>query len=76
MNRQILGIKMNVRLLSGISAGSSIGIPECFFKVLNRLNDIDLEFDLILAGDTKHQKRMNLREPGNDLEIRLPILGM
>lgn len=30
--------------------------PSMFFKVLNRLNDIDLEFDLILAGDTKHQK--------------------
>jgi len=30
--------------------------PGMFFKVLNRLNDIDLEFDLILAGDTKHQK--------------------
>src|SRR5690625_6170914 len=27
-----------------------------FFKVLNRLNDIDLEFDLILAGDTQHKK--------------------
>jgi len=27
-----------------------------FFKVLNRLNDIDLEFDLILAGDTQHRK--------------------
>lgn len=30
--------------------------PAMFFKVLNRLNDIDLEFDLILAGDTKHEK--------------------
>lgn len=30
--------------------------PTMFFKVLNRLNDIDLEFDLILAGDTKHKK--------------------
>ena len=30
--------------------------PAMFFKVLNRLNDIDLEFDLILAGDSKHQK--------------------
>ena len=30
--------------------------PAMFFKVLNRLNDIDLEFDLILAGDTKHRK--------------------
>ncbi|MFO7800489.1 DUF3524 domain-containing protein [Rhodohalobacter sp.] len=30
--------------------------PTMFFKVLNRLNDIDLEFDLILAGDTKHNK--------------------
>ncbi|NBB76165.1 MAG: DUF3524 domain-containing protein [Bacteroidetes bacterium] len=30
--------------------------PAMFFKVLNRLNDIDLEFDLILAGDTKHKK--------------------
>lgn len=30
--------------------------PAMFFKVLNRLNDIDLQFDLILAGDTQHQK--------------------
>lgn len=30
--------------------------PSMFFKVLNRLNDIDLKFDLILAGDTKHRK--------------------
>jgi len=30
--------------------------PTMFFKVLNRLNDIDLKFDLILAGDTKHRK--------------------
>jgi glycosyltransferase involved in cell wall biosynthesis len=30
--------------------------PSMFFKVLNRLNDIDLEFDLILAGDTQHRK--------------------
>lgn len=30
--------------------------PAMFFRVLNRLNDIDLEFDLILAGDTKHDK--------------------
>lgn len=30
--------------------------PAMFFKVLNRLNDIDLKFDLILAGDTKHRK--------------------
>ncbi|MFU8811511.1 MAG: DUF3524 domain-containing protein [Balneolaceae bacterium] len=30
--------------------------PSLFFKVLNRLNDIDLDFELILAGDTKHQK--------------------
>lgn len=30
--------------------------PAMFFKVLNRLNDIDLEFDLILAGDSQHQK--------------------
>lgn len=30
--------------------------PAMFFRVLNRLNDIDLEFDLILAGDTKHKK--------------------
>ncbi|WP_018126520.1 tRNA-queuosine alpha-mannosyltransferase domain-containing protein [Balneola vulgaris] len=30
--------------------------PAMFFRVLNRLNDIDLKFDLILAGDTKHDK--------------------
>lgn len=30
--------------------------PAMFFKVLNRLNDIDLKFDLILAGDTQHRK--------------------
>jgi glycosyltransferase involved in cell wall biosynthesis len=30
--------------------------PGMFFRVLNRLDDIDLEFDLILAGDTKHDK--------------------
>lgn len=30
--------------------------PAQFFRVLNRLNDIDLEFDLILAGDTRHEK--------------------
>jgi glycosyltransferase involved in cell wall biosynthesis len=27
-----------------------------FFRVLHRLNDIDLTFDLILAGDTQHEK--------------------
>jgi len=30
--------------------------PAMFFRVLNRLNDIDLAFDLILAGDSKHDK--------------------
>lgn len=30
--------------------------PAMFFRVLNRLNDIDLEFDLILAGDSTHEK--------------------
>lgn len=30
--------------------------PAMFFRVLNRLNDIDLAFDLILAGDTQHEK--------------------
>ena len=30
--------------------------PTMFFRVLNRLNDIDLKFDLILAGDSKHEK--------------------
>lgn len=30
--------------------------PAMFFRVLNRLNDIDLIFDLILAGDSKHEK--------------------
>lgn len=30
--------------------------PAQFFRVLNRLNDIDLDFDLILAGDTRHEK--------------------
>ncbi|MEO1021644.1 MAG: DUF3524 domain-containing protein [Bacteroidota bacterium] len=30
--------------------------PALFFRVLNRLNDIDLKFDLILAGDSKHDK--------------------
>lgn len=30
--------------------------PAMFFRVLNRLNDIDLEFDLILAGDSRHEK--------------------
>jgi glycosyltransferase involved in cell wall biosynthesis len=30
--------------------------PGMFFRVLNRLDDIDLDFDLILAGDTKHDK--------------------
>lgn len=30
--------------------------PAMFFRVLNRLNDIDLKFDLILAGDTRHEK--------------------
>lgn len=30
--------------------------PATFFRVLNRLNDIDLEFDLILAGDSNHEK--------------------
>ena len=36
--------------------------PSTFFKVLNRLNDIDLEFDLILAGDTKHRKPEEFEE--------------
>jgi len=30
--------------------------PAMFFRVLNRLDDIDLTFDLILAGDTQHEK--------------------
>jgi glycosyltransferase involved in cell wall biosynthesis len=30
--------------------------PSMFFRVLNRLNDIDLKFDLILAGDSRHEK--------------------
>lgn len=30
--------------------------PAMFFRVLNRLNDIDLKFELILAGDSSHQK--------------------
>src|SRR5690625_7992896 len=30
--------------------------PAMFCKALNRLNDIDPEFDLILAGDTQHKK--------------------
>ncbi len=30
--------------------------PAMFFRVLNRLDDIDLNFDLILAGDTQHKK--------------------
>ena len=30
--------------------------PEMFFRVLNRLNDIDVKFDLILAGDSHHEK--------------------
>src|SRR5699024_1839285 len=30
--------------------------PAMFFRVLNRLNDIDLKFDLILAGDSQHEK--------------------
>jgi glycosyltransferase involved in cell wall biosynthesis len=30
--------------------------PGLFFRTLNRLDDIDLEFDLILAGDSKHEK--------------------
>lgn len=30
--------------------------PAMFFRVLNRLNDIDLKFELILAGDSRHQK--------------------
>lgn len=30
--------------------------PAMFFRVLNRLNDIDIAFDLILAGDSKDGK--------------------
>src|SRR5699024_10200958 len=30
--------------------------PAMFFRVLSRLNDIGLTFDLILAGDTQHEK--------------------
>jgi glycosyltransferase involved in cell wall biosynthesis len=30
--------------------------PAMFFRILNRLNDIDLTFDLILAGDSKEGK--------------------
>lgn len=30
--------------------------PAMFFRILNRLNDIDLKFDLILAGDSKGDK--------------------
>lgn len=30
--------------------------PAMFFRVLNRLDDIDIEFDLILAGDSRHEK--------------------
>jgi len=30
--------------------------PAAFFRVLNRLDDAGFEFELILAGDTKHEK--------------------
>lgn len=30
--------------------------PAKFFRVLNRLDDINLDFELILAGDSKHDK--------------------
>jgi len=30
--------------------------PAAFFRVLNRLNDAEFEFELILAGDSKHDK--------------------
>lgn len=30
--------------------------PAMFFRVMNRLFDIDLTFDLILAGDSEHEK--------------------
>ncbi|MEX0929138.1 MAG: DUF3524 domain-containing protein [Balneolales bacterium] len=30
--------------------------PEKFFRIINRLDDTDCEFDLILAGDDKHDK--------------------
>lgn len=30
--------------------------PELFFKMMNRLDDAGFEFDLILAGDNRHEK--------------------
>lgn len=30
--------------------------PDMFFRIINRLDDSDLEFDLILTGDDKHDK--------------------
>lgn len=38
--------------------------PAMFFRVLNRLNDIDLTFDLILAGDTQHEKPEEFEKAG------------
>lgn len=36
--------------------------PEKFFRVINRLDDSGCEFELILAGDTSHDKSQNFRE--------------
>jgi hypothetical protein len=34
--------------------------PAMFFRVMNRLFDIDCPFELILAGDTEHDKVLSL----------------
>ncbi len=36
--------------------------PSKFFRVLNRIDDIGISFDLILAGDTKHDKPLEFEK--------------
>ena len=36
--------------------------PASFFRVLNRLNDAEFEFELILAGDSKHNKPVEFEQ--------------
>jgi glycosyltransferase involved in cell wall biosynthesis len=49
--------------------------PSLFFRVLNRLDDIGLSFDLILAGDTKHDKPLEFEKAWKRYSERILHFG-
>lgn len=49
--------------------------PALFFRTLNRLDDIDLDFELILAGDSKHDKPMEFERAWKRYRDRIIHFG-